>query len=105
MSHLALLLRALETGNPDYIRVSLQDRLHQPYRQSLIAGYQSVYLAALVAGAYGLVISGAGPTLLALTCPHLATDVTEAIMQAWEKEGIKATVVSLSLDREGAKVV
>ena len=65
-AHLGLLLRGLETGKPEWLRAALQDRLHQPYRQALIPGYDAVNKAALAAGAYGLVISGAGPTLLAL---------------------------------------
>jgi len=35
---------------------------HQPYRQALIPGYEEVLQ--LAAGAYGMVISGAGPTWL-----------------------------------------
>jgi len=105
MAHLGLLLRALETGNPDWLRTSLQDRLHQPYRLPLISGYSSVSLAALEAGAYGLVISGAGPTLLALSSPDLSPDVASAITQAWQKEGIQSKVLILELDREGTQII
>jgi homoserine kinase len=66
-AHLGLLVRALESGNENWLRCALQDKIHQPYRQSLIQGYEAVQQAALNAGAYGMVISGAGPTLLALT--------------------------------------
>ena len=53
-------MRALETGNENWLRCALQDKIHQPYRQSLIQGYEAVQQAALNAGAYGMVISGAG---------------------------------------------
>lgn len=101
-AHLGLLLRGLETGQKDWIKAALQDKLHQPYRQALIPGYEAVRSAVMAAGAYGVVISGAGPTLLALVdAEHAAT--VEAVMAAvWQEEGIMAQVRSLSLDTQGA---
>jgi homoserine kinase len=83
----------------------LQDRIHQPYRQALIPGYEAVRAAAIASGAYGMVISGAGPTLLALADPNTADDVATAMQLAWQQEGIKAEARSVRLDRQGAKSV
>jgi homoserine kinase len=102
-AHLGLLLRGLETGKPEWIKTALQDKLHQPYRKALIPGYDAVNLAAVTAGAYGMVISGAGPTLLALTDELHSEAVAAAMSTAWEQEGIIANVRSLSLDIQGAK--
>jgi len=104
MSHLALLIKGLESANPKWLKEALQDRLHQPYRQSLIQGYENVYNAAIEAKAHGLVISGAGPTLLALASPSYSDNVAKSIEQAWQKEGVKAQVLTLAIDREGAKI-
>ncbi len=41
-AHLGLLLRGLETGHGEWLKTGLQDRLHQPYRQALIPGYDAV---------------------------------------------------------------
>lgn len=103
-AHLGLLLRGLETGRGDWLRMALCDRIHQPYRQPLIPGYEAVYSAALSAGAYGLVISGAGPTLLALVDSELAPAVATAMVTAWKEQGIAAQVQSLSLDAQGARI-
>jgi homoserine kinase len=103
ISRMGLLVRGLETQNPDWLRAALDDKLHQPYRQSLIRGYQQVQEAAIAAGAYGMVISGAGPTLLALTETKQAEAVATAMQQAWQAEGVKAEARSLSLDPDGAK--
>ncbi|MBD2676391.1 MULTISPECIES: homoserine kinase [Nostoc] len=102
-AHLGLLLRGLETGKAEWLKTALQDKLHQPYRKALIPGYDSVNLAAVTAGAYGMVISGAGPTLLALTDELHSQAVEAAMSSAWEQEGIIANVRSLSLDIQGAK--
>ncbi|MFH7245707.1 MAG: homoserine kinase [Spirulina sp.] len=101
-AHLGLLLRGLETGKADWLRVALHDRIHQPYRQALIPGYDAVAAAAQTAGAYGLVISGAGPTLLALAPSTTATQVSEAMAAAWQ--GQRVTTKVLRLDTEGATV-
>ncbi|MBX9256194.1 homoserine kinase [Desmonostoc muscorum CCALA 125] len=102
-AHLGLLLRGLETGKAEWLKAALQDKLHQPYRKALIPSYDSVNLAAVTAGAYGMVISGAGPTLLALTDELHSKAVEAAMSNAWEQEGIIANVRSLSLDIQGAK--
>ncbi|QLE57284.1 homoserine kinase [Nostoc sp. TCL26-01] len=101
-AHLGLLLRGLETGKGEWLRAALQDKIHQPYRQSLIPGYEAVNAAAIASGAYGMVISGAGPTLLALADESHAPDVATAMSTAWQDSGINAVVRSLSLDTQGA---
>ncbi len=103
-AHLGLLLRGLETGTGDWIKAALQDRLHQPYRQILISGYEAVRLAAMTAGAYGMVISGAGPTLLALVDAQKAVAVEAAMSKAWQEQGITASGRSLKIDSQGAKI-
>ncbi len=105
ISRLGLLIRGLEAGQGNWLGVAMADKLHQPYRQKLIFGYEAVASAALTAGAYGTVISGAGPTLLSLTNSEKAGSVVIAMAKAWEEQGIKADVRVLSLDEEGAKIV
>jgi homoserine kinase len=103
IAHLGLLLRGLQTGCPDWLKAALQDRIHQPYRKALIPGYDAVRAAALTAGAYELVISGAGPTLLALVDSAQASTVEAAMATAWQQEGMTVMVRSLSLDTQGAR--
>ncbi|MGP1375314.1 MAG: homoserine kinase [Almyronema sp.] len=103
-AHLGLLLRGLETAEPDWLAAAMSDRIHQPYRQALIPGYDDVYQAAIAAGAHGLVISGAGPTLLALTAADSANSVAQSMTQAWANSKVKAIAHILAIDFEGAKV-
>ena len=104
VAHLGLLVRALATGDRDWLRCALQDKIHQPYRRSLIRGYKAVQEAAVNAGACGMVISGAGPTLLALTDVTNAVAVEKAMASAWGEFGVKADVRAISLDNRGAQV-
>ena len=66
-SHAAVLAGALGSGDRELIAMALRDRLHQPYREKLIPEYNKVKTAAEQCGAIAFCISGAGPTLLALT--------------------------------------
>lgn len=66
-SHAAVLAGALGSDDRELIAMALRDRLHQPYREKLIPEYNKVKTAAEQCGAIAFCISGAGPTLLALT--------------------------------------
>ncbi|MFN3360830.1 MAG: homoserine kinase [Pseudanabaenaceae cyanobacterium] len=103
-AHLAVLLQGLSQGQADWIKLGLQDRLHQPYRQSLIPGMEKVQNHALAAGALGVVISGAGPTLLAVATREFAPQIGEAMVTAWQQENIKSTYLVLEIDRSGTVV-
>lgn len=102
-AHLGLLIRGLGAGHAGWLRAALQDQLHQPYRQSLIPGYAAVTHAAAEAGAYGTVISGAGPTLLALGPRELGDAIATAMKSAWASE-LSAETAVLQVDRQGATV-
>ncbi len=103
-AHLGLLLQGLATGNADWLQAALHDRIHQPYRELLIPGYETVRSAAIESGAYGLVISGAGPTLLALASPSQADAVATAMTTAWSTIGIGVMTKQLAIDTAGAIV-
>jgi homoserine kinase len=103
-AHLGLLLRGLQTGNANWLKAALQDKIHQPYRQALIQGYEGVRSRAIAAGAYGLVISGAGPTLLALAGRDRAESVQAAMEQAWISQGIGTVTKVLQIDTQGVIV-
>lgn len=102
IAHFGLLLQGLSSNRGDWLEVALNDKLHQPYRKSLIKGYQEVELAAKQAGAYGMVISGAGPTLLALTDKSHQDQVVKGMNLAWLEVGVVAQVLNLALDSKGA---
>ncbi len=103
-AHLGLMVRGLETGNVEWLTAGLVDRIHQPYRQQLIPGYTDVEQAVISAGGYGMVISGAGPTLLALTTAECAVAVADAMSQAWATYNIQVQAQLLTIDLQGAVV-
>jgi homoserine kinase len=100
-SHLALLTQALATANGAFLETALQDKLHQPYRLGLIPNMEEVQKAAQQAGAYGSVISGAGPTLLALGSPEKIEAIAEAMVSTWQSFGINAIKEVVAIAHEG----
>ncbi|ANV82996.1 homoserine kinase [Picosynechococcus sp. PCC 7003] len=104
-SRLGLLPHGLAQNNPEYLTAALDDQIHQPYRKNLIKGYEQVQQAAIAAGAYGMVISGAGPTLLALATPENASQVATAMQTAWEGIGVKAIAHVLEIDQRGTVIL
>ena len=105
ISRMGLLIRALATNNKEWLTTSLADKIHQPYRQKLILGYEELKAAATSAGAYGMVISGAGPTLLALSDPEHAEEIVKSMTTTWSKLDIDTQVIALSIDTYGATVL
>lgn len=104
ISRMGLLIRGLATGDRKWLTMALEDKLHQPYRKKLIRGYDEVKSAAIAAGAYGMVISGAGPTLLALTNSQCVDDVIAGMSKAWLQLGVDADVRSLTLETLGTNI-
>lgn len=63
----ALTALAFDRHDAGLLSSACDDRIHQPYRKALIPGYGEVFEACRRAGAAAVWLSGAGPTILALT--------------------------------------
>ena len=100
VGHAALLVAALMTGDRRVLREAMRDRLHQPYREPLIPGMRAVFQAALDAGASGVAVSGAGPSLLALTWERFE-EIAAAMKAAWSAFGVEADSLILEPCAEG----
>ena len=99
---LTLLLQGLRSGNGDLIADGMHDRIHEPYRWGLIQGGRAVREAALAAGAWGCVISGAGPSLLALAPAEHCQAVSSAMVSTWAEEGVSSRAEVLDLQLSGS---
>lgn len=102
LGSLTLLLQGLRTGDGALIHDGMHDRIHEPYRWGLIQGGREVRQAALEAGAWGCVISGAGPSVLALAAEGTAQEVGQAMVAAWEAAGVTSRHAVLGLQHSGS---
>ena len=89
----AALATGFSEGDIDLIGASMSDAVVEPERASLIPGYDKVKENAMSAGASGVAISGAGPSMIAIVNKKKAnaTKVTEAMKKAFESTGYSAT--------------
>ena len=102
-SRSTLLIASLATGQFEMLRVAMKDKLHQPYRAPLIPGFNDVAEAATDAGALGVTLSGAGPTLAAYCLEH-ARQVAMQMQAAFRKHQIACDIKVLKPDALGASV-
>ncbi len=101
---LAGLLLGLERGEADLVRASMQDRIAEPARASLYPGYAEARAAAIAAGALGVVVSGAGPTVVAIVAEAASRAVGDALVSGYHSVGIEAVAHEAHVDETGARV-
>jgi homoserine kinase len=102
IAHGAMVLKALELGDEKLLRNAMQDRLHQPYRKSMIADYEKIEALVRTLGA-AFCLSGAGPTLLCITRDKTLKNRLESKLSALS--GANWEVLKLHVEFEGARVV
>eukprot|EP00249_Psilotum_nudum_P012239 c23668_g1_i2 orf=658-2205(-) len=107
-SQSAALVSAVLQGDLALLGTSLSsDCIVEPRRSPLIPGMTAVKEAALLCGAYGSTISGAGPTVVAITDSEdkgklIAARMVETFLTVGK---LKSAAYIQRLDRQGARVV
>lgn len=100
-SRTALLVHALHQRDYTLLATAMDDRLHQPYRAPLVPGMPQAIAAGYAAGARGVALSGAGPTLLAVT-ETAPKAVAHALQTAFAQHNVTCTTRLLQADSTGA---
>eukprot|EP00732_Lithocolla_globosa_P004748 Lithocolla_globosa_v1_NODE_4524_length_1417_cov_15.572687.p1 type:complete len:337 gc:universal NODE_4524_length_1417_cov_15.572687:1051-41(-) len=113
----AMLVNAMYSGNMEDLKYAMQDKLHQPQRGEKLPHLNPVIDAAVEAGAFGCFLSGAGPSVLAVTA-GLAGDIFtqraterkerligDAMGQAAKKAGVSGRVFLTNPTEKGAHVI
>jgi homoserine kinase len=101
----ALLIAAL-TSRPDLLLPGTQDFLHQRYRAATMPSTAAL-VAALREAGIPAVVSGAGPSVLALTVDGRAADAAQAaeVARSAAQAGTRWRVLPLRVDAEGARLI
>ena len=98
----ALFVAAWTAERWDLFGQAMEDRLHQPMRGALAPGLAQVLESAKAAGALGAALSGAGPSVIALTLEDQAAAVSEAMCSAFRHHGIDCKAIRTTPARQGA---
>ncbi len=102
LSRLALLIASLSQGDLDMLAASMDDCLHQPYRANYIPGMKKVIAAVKLAGAKGISISGAGPSLVAFG-DHNHQLVAKVMKDTFHENGVTVKILLLDPASVGAR--
>lgn len=92
----ALLVAAL-SGSPEHLHLATRDRIHQDYRRTAMPETLEL-VDSLRRDGVAAVVSGAGPTVLALGVDGGLSSVPRSVPDGWR-------AVRLRLDRRGVQVV
>lgn len=102
MSRAALLAASMITGDMDNLEMAMQDRFHEPYRESLIPNMKDILEHAKKCGAKGTFLSGAGPTLMAVI--KNVVSFRKEMVSYLDGLDVDWQVQMLQADQSGAKV-
>jgi homoserine kinase len=106
LAHTGALIAGLCLGDLALIGRAIDDRIAEPVRAPLLAGFVEAKAAALGAGALGASISGSGPTAFALAGDRATAErIAEAMREAYAGRGIGCTVRIAEVDRQGAREI
>lgn len=105
ISRTAFLITAFLQDRLDLLTYGMQDKLHQPYRSSVIPGMEQALQRARAAGAQGVALSGSGPTLVAFCGEHNIDEVCHAMETAFQEQRIEVSIMKLLPDNQGARVI
>ncbi|MBO5105626.1 MAG: homoserine kinase [Clostridia bacterium] len=102
LSRAALMTASLFSGRLENLKIATDDMLHQPFRLGLIKGVDTAFRVAYEVGAYGVYISGAGSTVMAIV-DDKDNNFVERVGLELKKNGIfNWTVTELRTDSVGA---
>ncbi|EON66517.1 hypothetical protein W97_05762 [Coniosporium apollinis CBS 100218] len=108
MQRLALLTTALGQSppDPDLIWRAMGDKIHQPYRKTLIPGLTEILQSVTPnshPGLLGICLSGAGPTILALATDNF-DGIAQHILNQFKQENITCTWKLLEPAEDGLTI-
>ena len=105
VSRASLFIASMMSGNWDNLRVATQDRIHQPYRKQLIPDWDAIFESSMEFGAKSVLLSGAGPTILAIVMKKHEDEFVarmssrlESLQNTWQLRALRP-------DNEGAQVL
>ena len=84
LGRISLLITAFLEKNYSLLAEAMEDKLHQPFRSKLIPGFENVIKSAKKEGALGASLSGAGPTIIAITDSNEKRIADSMISTFWD---------------------
>lgn len=106
LKHTAMLVQAVNSHDEKLMKIALNDKLHQPYREKLIPGLKEIKEALKhEENVMGVVISGAGPAILVISYGNNLDKIRETVSNVWLDLNVKSKILTLQVEENGAYVI
>lgn len=106
LKHVGMLIQAVNSHDEKLMKVALDDRLHQQYREKLIPGLKEIKEALKhEENVMGVVISGAGPSVLVISYGNNLAHIRETVSNVWADLNVKSKILTLQVEESGARIV
>lgn len=106
LKHTAMLVQAVNTHDEKLMKAALNDRLHQQYREKLIPGLKEIKEALKhEENVMGVVISGAGPSVLVVSHGNNLDKIRETVSNVWLDLNVKSKILTLQVEENGACII
>ncbi len=103
---MAMFVQAVNTKDADLMKAALKDKLHQPYRMKLVPGLEKLMTNLKHEDSVlGVVLSGAGPSVLVISQKNDLEKVKNIIKDSWNELDIKVQLYNFNVEQNGATIV
>ena len=106
LKHTAMLVQAVNTHDEKLMKIALDDRLHQQYRERLIPGLKEIKEALKhEENVMGVVISGAGPSVLVISYGNNLDKIRNTVSHVWDELNVKSKIITLKVEENGSQII
>ena len=102
----AMFIESLYSKDEELLKLSLKDKLHQPYREKLVPGLSEIIKNLKhTNGVLGTVLCGAGPSILIIYNGIGVSEIKEIVTNTWNYFNVKTNFLNLPIEKEGAVIL
>lgn len=102
----SMFIEALHTKDDKLMKLALQDRLHQPYREKLVTGLKEIKEKIKnEEDILGCVLSGAGPSVIIISKQNAVEKVKDIASEIYNDLNVRADIINTDIEQNGAFIL
>ena len=100
-----MFIEALHTKDDKLMKLALQDKLHQPYREKLVPGLKEISEKIKnEEDILGCVLSGEGPSILIISKQNAIEKVKDIANETFDNLNMLAEILTVEIEQNGAYI-
>ncbi len=106
LRRVAMFIQAVHTQDAELMKMALQDKLHQPYRQKFVPGFAEIMDALKYEeNILGCVLSGAGPAIMVIAKDDKLDKMKQTVSDIWSGLNVRSYITTLPVEENGAYII